>query len=342
MHKDSFMKKKEVPEVSIKNTKDQILAAYTEVLSKLEDQQPENPQDKKEKEDQGHLISRIATHSSESLLNDFAALKLKTMKQIDGLSEELLSEFRVLSEIRQAITVEQKHLQELYQIKETAHTLTALIQTQAREKEKFEEEIAFKKGEWTKQMEQLEGDFQEKKEALEKTRKREEEEYAYAQDIARRKDMDDFEARKQALEKELSGLKEILSQKEADIMAKEEEFISLRERVENIPTEVSQAVKEAEERLRQQLEQQFTFAKDIREKDIERDQKLSEQKIIHLEAKILTQEQFIRELSQKADGATQQVQEIACRALEASAQRFHYPFSFEEKEGAVALRSEKR
>jgi hypothetical protein len=151
-------------------------------------------------------------------------------------------------------------------------------------------------------MEQLEGDFQEKKEALEKARKREEEEYAYTQDIARRKDMDDFEARKQALEKELAGLKEILSQKEADITTKEKEFISLQARVENIPMEVSQAVKEAEERLRQQLEQQFTFAKDIREKDIERDQKLSEQKIIHLEAKIRAQEQFIKELSQKADG----------------------------------------
>src|SRR5436189_5372248 len=97
------MKKKEVPEVSIKNTKEQILAAYTEVLSKLEKQQPENPQEKKEKEDREHLINRVTEHSSESLLNDLATLKLKTMKQIDGLSEELLNEFKILSDIRQAI-----------------------------------------------------------------------------------------------------------------------------------------------------------------------------------------------------------------------------------------------
>lgn len=71
------MKKKEIPEVSIKNTKEQILTAYTEVLSKLEKQQPESPQEKKEKEDREHLVSRVTKHSSESLLNDLATLKFE-------------------------------------------------------------------------------------------------------------------------------------------------------------------------------------------------------------------------------------------------------------------------
>ena len=62
-------------------------------------------------------------------MTDLSNLKSKTIKQIDGLSEQLLSEFQKLANLRQAITIEQKHLEELYQINETANTLSALLQT---------------------------------------------------------------------------------------------------------------------------------------------------------------------------------------------------------------------
>lgn len=60
-------------------------------------------------------------------------------------------------------------------------------------------------------------------------------------------------------------------------------------------------------------------------------QKLSEQKISYLEAKINEQDLLIKTLTQKADAATEQVQSIANRALDTSVQRFVYPLSSEEK-----------
>jgi hypothetical protein len=67
-------------------------------------------------------------------------IKLKAIKQLDVLSEELLGEFQKLSDIRQAITAEHQHLEELYQIKETANTLAALFQTHVEQKEKLHQE----------------------------------------------------------------------------------------------------------------------------------------------------------------------------------------------------------
>ena len=62
----------------------------------------------------------------------------------------------------------------------------------------------------------------------------------------------------------------------------------------------------------------------LKEKETESEKKLNQQKIASLEAKVKEQEAFIAQLTQKANDATQQVQAIACKALEASSQRLSY------------------
>lgn len=97
--------------------------------------------------------------------------------------------------MRQAITIEQKHLEELYQINETANTLSALLQTQSEQKQQFrldmelsrqnfEQEMATQKLQWQEQKSKLEQEYKERKELLEKIRKREEEEYGYALELS--------------------------------------------------------------------------------------------------------------------------------------------------------------
>jgi hypothetical protein len=63
----------------------------------------------------------------------------------------------------------------------------------------------------------------------------------------------------------------------------------------------------------------------LKEKEIEGEKKLNLQKVASLEAKVKEQDTLIAQLTQKANDATQQVQSIACKALEASSQRL--PFS---------------
>jgi len=100
-------KKHNVLEVSAKSTKEQILAAYNEVLTKLTEKQLSTPQEQKKQEEEQNIIKKTASHSPDNILTDLSNLKSKTIKQIDGLSEQLLSEFEKLANLRQEITIEQ-------------------------------------------------------------------------------------------------------------------------------------------------------------------------------------------------------------------------------------------
>jgi len=113
-------KKKEFSEVSSKNTKDQILSAYKEVVERLEENQIQSPQEEKKKSDEKEVINKSSQTSLEGIVSHLANLKITLTKNIDGLSEDLVREFDKLVELKQAIEIEQKHLHELYDIKETA------------------------------------------------------------------------------------------------------------------------------------------------------------------------------------------------------------------------------
>lgn len=77
-----------------------------------------------------------------------------------------------------------------------------------------------------------------------------------------------------------------------------------------------------EERLRAQIVQQHDFESQIRQKEQEGLIKPHNLQVSSLQGKIKEQEALIKDLSQKTDQATENVQLIACRALDASSQRF--------------------
>jgi hypothetical protein len=327
------MKKTESAEISQKSTKEQILSAYHEVLEKLNERQPQIPQEAKKKEEERSTVVKAASLSSDGIISSLSGIKLKAIKQLDTLSEELLEEFEKLSGLREAISLEQKHLEELYQIKETANTLAALLQAHSEQKEKLQRErdqekegfelfMADQRSRWKEENASLEREFKEKQEKQERDRAREEEEYVYAQELKRRKEMDDYDAKKAALEKELMEMQEGLQKRESALSEKEKLLSDLQARVEQFPEELRKAVEEAEERLRTQILQEHGFESQIQKKEQEGLVKLHGLQVTSLQGKIKEQEALIKELSQKADQAAENVQLIACRALDASSQRF--------------------
>ncbi|MBM3611115.1 MAG: hypothetical protein FJX18_06315 [Alphaproteobacteria bacterium] len=315
-------------EVSAKNTKEQILAAYEESLAKLKEKQ-ENPQETKKKQEEKNLVEKASSHSQEGILSDLSVLKGKSLKQLDTIAEELLKEFQKLTEIRQAIIVEQKHLETLYQIHETAHTLSALIQSQKEQKElfdqemgmrrkEFEEEMNQKKRYWKEESDLFDKQIQEQKAASERSRKREEEEYLYALEIKRRKESDDYTAKKALIEKDLTLLQEVHQKREDELKNKEETFLTLEARVAGIGEEIQKAIFEAEEKVKLGLSKDHTIELTLKEKEYKSTLALYEQKIESLKEKVKEQEDFLRETNQKADQAIKQVQLIACRALDSA------------------------
>jgi hypothetical protein len=327
------MKKTPIPEVTPKSTKDQIFAAYNEVLEKLTEKQAEAPQEIQKKQEEKAVVAKAAAHSPDAIVSGLGGIKLATIKQLDALSEALLGEFQKLSDIRQAVSSEQRHLEELYQIKETAHTLAALFQAHVDQKEKLQQErdqekrdfdqlMASQRRHWKEENERLERDFQEKKEKREKDHKREEEEYAYAWEMQRRKDMDDYTTQKAELEKELMKMKEDLQKREEAVSEKEKTLTDLQSRVDEFPEKLQKAVVEAEEKLRAQILQHHDFESQIKQKELDGLVKIHTLQLTSLQGKIKEQEGLIKELSQKADQAAENVHLIACRALDASSSRF--------------------
>ncbi len=287
------MKKAEISDISVKSTKDQILAAYHDVLAQLTEKQVESPQEAKKKHEEKTVVVKAAAHSPDAILSDLSGIKLKSIKQLDILSEELLSEFQKLSDIRQAIDSEQKHLEELYQIKETAHTLAALLQTHAEQKEQMKREMEQQKKALEESMASQRSHWQQENAHLE--------------------------------------MKEDLQKREFAIVEKEKILLDLQSQVERFPEQLKQTIAETEEKLRSQLLQQHTFESQLKEKEQEGLIKLNELRVTSLQAKIKEQEILLKELNQKTDQATQQVQLIACRALDVSAQRFTSPLNSDEK-----------
>ncbi|MBI1954493.1 MAG: hypothetical protein HYS39_02670 [Proteobacteria bacterium] len=336
------MKKEIVPEVSSKSTKDQILAAYQEVVKKLHEQGTEKPQETKKKEEDVKIVSVASSHTQETLIEDLGQLKLKAIKQIDNLSESLFQEFEKLKEIRSAVSIEQQHLKDLYHINETAHTLAALLQVQNQKKEDFELEMEEKKRDlqsdiakqqehWKEQKELLEKSYKDQKELLEKTRKRDEEEYNYNLEQKRRRETNDYSLKKESLEKESAQLREDLEKRESMIKDKENSFQDLTQQVTEFPNRMEQAIRQAKKETEDLLLQKVEFEKQLIQKEYEMQIQLHQQRIVYLEQKIKEQEILNRELSTKADSAIQQIQTIACRALDTSSNRYKTYANVEEK-----------
>lgn len=69
------------------------------------------------------------------------------------------------------------------------------------------------------------------------------------------------------------------------------------------------------------------IALDLAQCDADAKLKLAEQKPIYLEQKIQEQEQLMKNLNTKMNKASAQMQKIACRVLDTSAQRFIHTVS---------------
>jgi hypothetical protein len=338
------MAKKEILEqVSARSTKEQILSAYQEALTKLaEKAKQQDPIIAKQKENEVKIITKVAQNNNETILSELGRLKTSLLKQVDLITEQLVNEFNRFENIQNAIAIEQKHIEELYGIKENIHTLSALFTMQAEQKEKFElemkeekstfaEEMSEKQLSWQKQQEALEMEYKEKADKLEKARKREEEEYNYTLKLSRRKDLDDYNLKKLQLEKELEDMHTDIEKRESDLIIKEAAIKDLEEKVRRFPEELSKAITETEEKITKQLTSEYNYSSNLREKEYEATRKLNEQQIIHLQSKIKEQEVTIKDLSNKVTVSGEQVQSIAHRALDTSVQRFAYNVNSESK-----------
>lgn len=275
----------------------------------------------------------------ERIVKNLADVKVLIGQSLDILEQKLTDEYRRLYDIQAAIKIESDNLEEIHEIKKNADSLTALLLAQKEYKTKFDAEMdarkmAFnleideKKKSWVRENERIALEQKEHDELVKKEREREEDEYKYSLKIARKKDRDEYEAKKQDLERELAEQKEAvykdLSEREAFIKSQEDELVQLRNQVGQFPVELEKAIKKTEQETKDRIENMYQHQIDLEKKENEGQQKLTQQIIDSLQAKIKEQESFIKQLTQKTDAASNQAQTIALKALESSSKiRFY-------------------
>ena len=137
---------------------------------------------------------------------------------------------------------------------------------------------------------------------------------------------DIFEEKKANQEKELAEKKKAfeleIAQREAQVVAAENELKELRSKNAAFPAELEKAVNAAVKSVTEKLQSTFGFEKELKAKEIEGELKLKDQTIETLKNKIKDLETSLKELSQKTVTAEASVKDIAMKAIESSSKPY--------------------
>lgn len=305
--------------VSISQTKKEILDAYHELLQKIESKS-EEPKVVQKREMAEKTVKEVSGLSVDSINKNIAGLKINTSGTLDKLEEQMTGVFKEFEKLHESVKIERENLEELYQISANAHSLSALIAAQKEKQEVFEKEIEEKKLQWKAEEEKIQNEITEAKVISDKQRKRDEEEYQYNLKIRRTKDQDEYEENKNKLEKELLEKKALfekeMAEREAKLKESETELLELRKKDEEFPIILEKEVKKVQQETEKILKQQYDFEKQLSDNKIIGEQKLKDQTIKTLEAKIKDMEALLRQLTIKTDASEENVKQMALKALE--------------------------
>lgn len=335
-------------EINSKNTKNEILEAYDELLKKVQEKKTEEPKKVQERQKQETLVKTAEGLSDETIIKEITALKMNLSSELDKLGEKFVSEFRKFEDLQHAIEGEQTNLQDLYQLSVNTDSLSVMLMAQKEkkaqfeqemttitsefnekmnsEKERFDTEMGEKRSLWKKEQESYQQKTKEETEESKKKRTREEEEYLYTLKINRKKESDIYEEKKQKLEKELANNKAAFekefTEREFKIKDAETELKELRLKSAAFPAELKKAVDTDVKLATDKLQATFRFEKELREKEIEGELRLKDQIVETLKGKIKDVEASLKELSQKAVTAEASVKDIAIKAIESSSKSY--------------------
>ena len=117
-------------DISPKNTKNEILEAYQELLKQVDKTSQESYQDTKKKQETAKMVTKASEFTVNKIVNNLTQLKLSANEELDALEQKLTSEYRRLQDLQSAIEIEKANLEELHQIKTNANSLAALLLAQ--------------------------------------------------------------------------------------------------------------------------------------------------------------------------------------------------------------------
>jgi len=339
-----------VEQVSMKNTKAQILAAYGQLCAEHERLQAKHKQSLQEidalKEKAG--AERQASTAAPSvaapkratpetgptistILDELAALRAGFGGALNELSFQLSVEVTALTALRQQIQEKKARLAELHGITATENALGELIQAYeeqsralqdqlAQKRQALELKMAQKRKEWAQEQKAHAQSVKERNELLKTERQREAQEYKYDLDIKRKLDTEKYEQEKQARHRELEAFvtdkEQTWAERESAIAEQEQICRDLRAEAESLAKKLEAAIKQAEKEGIEVARKEAKIRDDLLAKEEEGNQRIAELKIQSLQSTIDKQAEQIASLSAQLDATVRQSQSLAIKAIE--------------------------
>ena len=339
--------KTDLPNVSMTNTKKELLEAYEEAKEHFESLSKDLLDAEKARQ---RLEKKVAATTADAQaaqdpLKRLHDLRGTLSRELTELAERFETEIETYRKIQSAIETKNEELSTIYEVETAASDLAALIDAQRVKKEQFERDMQDQKGAFEAEMEEIRTQWQREKadrdrrvkeqaEAIDKQRQREKEEYEYtfARDKAQRKNTLDDEL--QTLEKELivkrsefenesQNRTAELDTREEAINGREKDMEALQKEVESFPKRNEAAVQKAVADATERLTRDFKGDKALMEARFEGERNVLMEKIEALEKMVASQAAQISDLAKKNELAYEKVQDIANRAV-ASAKRDTY------------------
>jgi hypothetical protein len=337
------------PKPTDKNTKAEILNAYNQLAEEKKNIETQLRTSQKQatpptppaiREEPKATMTAIPSQDKVNYtIASLDSLQLGFGTAVSELSEKLTTEAAKLAEIREGVAAEIADLQALHSLEVTEDTFEELIngyetsskafseELRARQ-EAYEQEIQTQTKTWVKEQEQQGITLKEQVELDRKTGQREVQEYKYNLDLQRKIDREQAEQQQATLDRELADTKEVQekawTEREQTLAEREKQFHETKDKVAGFVQDKETGIKKAKEEGKGIATYQAKIKSDLYAKDVEGQKRFYEGRIESLEDTISNQGERLNSLSKQLEAALKQVQDLAVKAIEGSANANSY------------------
>jgi len=325
-----------IKKLTIKNTKQEMLDAYNELLQKLEEKREAElkPEQKAEEQKTRRAVERADSLSLDGVTKGIGNLKSEINRIFSDILEKLETELVKYEDLKKAVEAKEKELTEIYEIQKSASSLAALIEAQNQRRKEFEREMEEKKAalaaeietwrnEWEAEKARFEAELKQQREEEEKRRKREKEEWEYNFKREQMLSKDKLEDEKASVEKELNEKREKVEKELADrikaVEEREKKIEELEHRISELEKREESVVKNAIKETTEKLNAEFQAKELLLKKEFEGERNVLTTRIAALEELVKKQNEQIAKLTQQIEKASAQVQDIAVKSIEGAA-----------------------
>jgi uncharacterized coiled-coil protein SlyX len=267
-------------------------------------------------------------------IESLAKIQLGFGSAASELSEQLSTKASKLAEITTSVENEVEQLKALHNLELSADILDTLIKSYEDNSKTYQEEFSDRnevlsqevqeqRATWGKEQDEQKLTTKERNENLHKTRQRDTVGYKYDLELQRKLAMDEYEQQQKALNNQLEESQQETekkwAEKEKTVSEREKQFEDLKAKVEIFPKEKEAAIKKATEEGKGIAHYQAKVKSDLYGKEVEGQKRFYEQRLQSLEQTITNQETRIQNLSKQLESALKQVQDLAVKAIEGSA-----------------------